>query len=294
MNIHTLKIFCDVIDTCSFSETAQLNFITQSAVSQQITSLERKLDDPLFIRGKGNFELTPGGKVLYKYAKEILHLYQCITNEISMAKNVISGTIKVATIYSIGLHELPPITSFFAKEYPDVQLDIQYARMDKVYDSVRNGAVDLGIVAFPKKDSHVDVAPFRKDHLVLIIGANHPLKEKKSIKLSEINGEDFIAFDKDIPTAKAINKEFKDRNITVNTVMSFDNIETIKRAVEIETGISIVPKATIINELKIGLLHAVEFEDFYWERPLGIITRSGREVQSIVELFMNYLQKAEI
>ena len=293
MNIHTLKIFCDVIDTCSFSETAQLNFITQSAVSQQITSLEKKLDDPLFIRGKGQFELTPAGKILYKYSKEILTLYQSINNEISMAKDKVSGAIKLSTIYSIGLHELPPVLNLFKQKFPDVQLDIQYARMNNVYESVQNGAVDLGIVAFPKKDSHVDVIPFRKDHLVLIVGPNHHLKDREQVKLSEINNEDFIAFDKDIPTAKAINKEFKDRGIAVNTVMSFDNIETIKRAVEIETGIAIVPKATIVNELKIGLIHAIEFEDFYWERPLGIITRSGRELQSIVELFINFLQKGD-
>lgn len=291
MNIHTLKIFCDVIDTCSFSETAQLNFITQSAVSQQITSLEKKLDDPLFIRGKGQFELTPAGKILYKYSKEILTLYQSINNEISMAKDKVSGAIKLSTIYSIGLHELPPVIKQFKNKYPEVQLDVQYARMNNVYESVQNGAVDLGIVAFPKKDSHVDVTSFRKDHLVLIVGPNHRLRNEENVKLSEINNEDFIAFDKDIPTAKAINKEFKDRNISVNTVMSFDNIETIKRAVEIETGIAIVPKATIVNELKIGLIHAIEFEDFYWERPLGIITRSGRELQSIIQLFMDFLQK---
>jgi DNA-binding transcriptional LysR family regulator len=294
MNIHTLKIFCDVIDTCSFSETAQLNFITQSAVSQQITSLERKLDDPLFIRGKGQFELTPAGKILYKYSKEILTLYQSINNEISMAKDKVSGAIKLSTIYSIGLHELPPVIQQFKNKYPEVQLDVQYARMNNVYDSVQNGAVDLGIVAFPKKDSHVDVTPFRKDHLVLIVGTNHRLRNEVNVKLSDINNEDFIAFDKDIPTAKAINKEFKDRNISVNTVMSFDNIETIKRAVEIETGIAIVPKATIVNELKIGLIHAIEFEDFYWERPLGIITRSGRELQSIIQLFIDFLQKKDV
>jgi DNA-binding transcriptional LysR family regulator len=294
MNIHTLKIFCDVIDTCSFSETANLNFITQSAVSQQITSLERKLDDPLFIRGKGKFELTPAGEVLYKYAKEILTLYQSIMNEISMAKNEVSGTIKLSTIYSIGLHELPSIVKRFKKEFPDVHLEINYARMNKVYESVQNGAVDLGIVAFPKKDASAEVLNFRKDHLVLITGPNHRFNNKESIKLSEINGEDFISFDKDIPTAKAINKEFRDRNISVNTIMSFDNIETIKRAVEIETGIAIVPKHTVLTEYKMEQIHVIEFEDFYWERPLGIIVRSGRERQSIVDLFIEYLQKTEI
>ena len=294
MNIHSLKIFCDVIETCSFSETAQLNFVTQSAVSQQINALEKRYNDPLFIRGKGRFDLTPAGKILYKYAKEILQLYQSVENEIMVTKDKISGMIKVSTIYSIGLHELPPLIKDFMIKYSQVNLHVEYSRMNKVIQDVSNGAVDLGIVAFPKKDQNIDIIPFRKDHLVCIVGKNHKFKNRDKIKLSELNNEKFISFDKDIPTSKAIQKEFKDRQISVDTVMSFDNIETIKRAVEIEAGLSIVPKVTVRNEIQMGNLFSIEFEDFYWERPLGIIHRAGREMQSIVKLFVDFLKNSEL
>ncbi len=140
MNIHTLKVFCDVIDTCSFSETAQLNFVTQSAVSQQINALEKKYEDSLFIRGKGRFDLTPIGKILYDRAKDIVRTFQSIESEIMMARNVVSGKIKISTIYSIGLHELPPVIKQFMKEFKHVNVHLEYARMNKVIQDVVTGS----------------------------------------------------------------------------------------------------------------------------------------------------------
>jgi DNA-binding transcriptional LysR family regulator len=294
MNIHTLKIFCDVIETCSFSETAQLNFVTQSAVSQQINALEKKYEDPLFIRGRGRFDLTPIGKILYNKARDILRTFQSIESEIMMSKNVVSGKIKLSTIYSIGLHELPPLIKAFMIEYKNVNVHLEYARMNKVIQDVTTGSVDLGIVAFPKKDTTIDVIPFRKDSLVCIVWPSHPLHTKKTIELSDLNGENFIAFDKDIPTAKAIQNELKEQKIKVNTIMSFDNVETIKRAVEVEAGISIVPKVTVKNEVSQGNLLAIDFKDFHWERPLGMVVRNGREQQAIVKLFIEFLKASKI
>lgn len=290
MNIHTLKVFCDVIDTCSFSETAQLNFVTQSAVSQQINALEKKYDDPLFIRGKGRFDLTPIGKILYNKSKDILRTYQSIDSEIMMSRNVVSGKIKISTIYSIGLHELPPIIKLFMLEYKHVNIHLEYSRMNKVIQDVSSGSVDLGIVAFPKADSNIDVIPFRSDELVCIVGPSHPFKNRKNIDIEDLREQKFIAFDKDIPTSKAIQKELKDRKVSVNTIMAFDNIETIKRAVEVEAGISIVPRVTVKNEVTQGNLFAIEFKNFHWERPLGMLVRSGREQQAIVKLFIEFLK----
>lgn len=281
-----------MIDSCSFSETAQLNFVTQSAVSQQINALEKKYDDVLFIRGKGRFDLTPIGKILYDKAKQILQIYSSIQNEVMMSKNVVSGKIKISTIYSIGLHELPPLVKKFMKEYKQVNLHIEYARMNKVVQDVISGSVDMGIVAYPKKDNNIEITPFKKDQLVCIVSEKHPLAAKKSIHIEELNNENFVSFDKDIPTAKAVQKMFKEKAIKVKSKMSFDNIETIKRAVEIDTGLSIVPRITVQRELEQGVLKVLEFEDLNWERPLGIITRSGKDMQSIVKLLVDFLKSA--
>ncbi|MCB0278239.1 MAG: LysR family transcriptional regulator [Calditrichaeota bacterium] len=291
MNVYTLKIFCDVIDTSSFSEAAKLNFVTQSAVSQQINALEKKFDDALFVRNKNKFELTVSGSILYKYAREILELHDKLNEEISSAKDITAGKIRLSTIYSIGLHELPSLIKLFMKKYPHVLLHIEYARMDQVLYDVSNGSVDLGIVAFPKENHMIDILPFRKDRLVCIVGPDHRFWGRESINFNELNGERFVSFNKDIPTGKAVFEVFKEHGVEVETVMSFDNIETIKRAVEIDTGLSIVPKVTVRNEINLKTLHAVDFDNFTWERPLGIIVKKGKEPSSITKLLIEFLQK---
>ena len=268
MNSYTLKIFCDVIDTSSFSESAKLNFVTQSAVSQQINALEKKFDDALFVRTKNKFELTVSGSILYKYAREILDLHDRMNEEISNSKDITAGKIRLSTIYSIGLHELPPLIKEFMKKYPHIQLHVEYARMDQVIYDVSNGSVDLGIIAFPKENHMIDVLPFIKDRLVCIVAPDHKFATRNSIKLSELNKQRFVSFNKDIPTGKAIYDEFTKNQIEVDTIMTFDNVETIKRSVEIDTGISIVPRVTVQNEINLKTLHALDFEDFIWERPL--------------------------
>ena len=107
MQIESLKVFCDLTETGSFTKAAQINGITQSAVSQQVGSLEKQFDTLLIERSKKNFRLTREGNALYEYSKQIIQTYDSLLNHLQEIKDVVSGTIRVATIYSVGLHELP-------------------------------------------------------------------------------------------------------------------------------------------------------------------------------------------
>ena len=108
MQIESLKVFCDLAETESFTKAAQINSVTQSAVSQQISSLERIFKSLLIERSKKQFRLTREGQVLYDYSKQILQNYASLDSKLQELKDIISGTIRLATIYSIGLHDLPP------------------------------------------------------------------------------------------------------------------------------------------------------------------------------------------
>ena len=180
--------------------------------------------------------------MLYAYSKQIIQTYDSLQNRLQEIKDIISGTIRVATIYSIGLHDLPPYLKKFLKTYPTVNVHIEYRRANQVYEDVLGNVVDVGLVAYPTRDAKLELVPLRKDTLVMICHPSHPLAKSKSIKLSQLAGQKFISFEPDIPTRKAIDKVLKDHNVQVETVMEFDNIETVKRAVEIEAGISLVPQ----------------------------------------------------
>jgi DNA-binding transcriptional LysR family regulator len=290
MQVESLKVFCDLAETESFTKAAQINNVTQSAVSQQISSLERQFKSLLIERSKKKFRLTREGQVLYEYSKQIIQSYDSLFNRLQEIKDIISGTIRVATIYSIGLHDLPPYLKKFLKLFATVNVHVEYRRANQVYDDVLSNVVDLGLVAYPTKDPKLELVPLRKDALVVICHPQHPLAKGRSVKLSQLSGQKFISFEPDIPTRKAIDKILKEHGVVVDTVMEFDNIETVKRAVEIEAGVSIVPQATVTQEVAKQTLAELRIEGAELYRPLAAIYKKTKVLSPAMKQFLHILK----
>ena len=172
-----------------------------------------------------------------------------------------------------------------------MHVHVEYRRANQVYDDVNSNVVDLGLVAYPVKDVKLEIISLRKDPLVVICHPQHPFAKQKAIKLKAIADLKFIAFEPDIPTRKAIDKVLKEQNIEVKTVMEFDNIETVKRAVEIDAGISIVPLGTISQEVSKQTLAAVTIEDAELYRPLAAIYKKGKVLTPAMRQFINVVKE---
>jgi len=290
MQIESLKVFCDLTETESFTKAAQINGVTQSAVSQQISTLERNFKSLLIERSKKKFRLTREGQVLYDYSKQIIQTFDALHSKLQEIKNIISGTIRLSTIYSIGLHELPPYVKRFLKDYPTVHVHVEYRRANQVYEEVLANVVDVGLIAYPHKENKLEIVPLRKDPLVLICHPHHPFAKQKTIRLKNIAGQKFVAFEADIPTRKALDRILREHNVEVNTVMEFDNIETVKRAVEIDAGISIVPSTTIIQEIAKQTLASVDLDDGDFSRPLAAIYKKNKVLSPALRQFLALLK----
>jgi len=290
VQIESLKVYCDLAETESFTKSAQINGVTQSAVSQQISSLERHFKSILIERSKKKFRLTREGKLLYDYSKQILQTYDSLQSRLQEIKDIVSGTIRVSTIYSIGLHDLPPYLKKFLKAYPTVNVHVEYRRANQVYEDVLGNVVDLGLVAYPAKDARIEVDVLRKEALVIICHPDHPLARLKSARLQSIAGQKFIGFEPDIPTRKAIDRALREAEVEVLHVMEFDNIETVKRAVEIEAGISIVPLPTVQQEVSKKSLVAVQIEDADIARPIGAIYKKSKVLSPAIKQFLSILK----
>ncbi len=289
MHIENFKIFIDLVEKKSFSKAAKLNKITQSAVSQQIKVLEKHYNITVIDRSHKNFSMTSEGEKLFESAREIINKYEKMSAEILALKDVVCGTIHISTIYSIGLHELPPYIKNFLRDYPTVNVKVEYRRSNLVYDDILGKSADLGIVAFPIKLKQLEILPFREDKLSLVCSPEHRLANKKEIDIKEIKDQKFISFDKDIPTRKAIDLIFKEKKISVETVMEFDNVETIKRAVEINAGVSIIPEITASQEVNLGVLKTVKIKGKKFKRPLAIIYLKGRHLTPAMHKFIGML-----
>jgi LysR family transcriptional regulator, transcriptional activator of the cysJI operon len=291
MQIESLKVFCDLAETESFTKAAQINNVTQSAVSQQISSLERIFKALLIERSKKKFRLTREGQVLYDHSKQVIQTYEGLHNKLQEIKDIISGTIRLATIYSIGLHDLPPYLKKFLKTYPTVNVHVEYRRANQVYEDVIGNVVDLGLVAYPTRDSKLEISPLRKDPLVLITHPQHPLAKNKTVKLKNVSGQKFIGFEPDIPTRKALDKILKEHSVEVHHVMEFDNIETVKRAVEIDAGVAIVPQGTVIQEVAKQTLAQISLEDGDFFRPLAVIYKRNKVLSPAMKQFISILKE---
>jgi len=292
MQIESLKVFCDLVETKSFTKAAQINDVTQSAVSQTISTLERRFKSLLIERSKKNFRLTQEGDVFYDYSKQILQTHDALQSKLQEIENVISGNIRVATVYTLGLHVLPPCVKSFLKSYPTVNVHVEYRRADQVYDIVLGNVVDLGLVAYPVRDPKLETVLLRKDKLALICHPQHPLAKRKSVKSSALNGQKFIGFEQDLPTRKALDKIFKSQRVTVDQVMEMDNVETVKRAVEIDSGIAIVPQETVVQEVAAGTLAVVQIEGGDFFRPLALIYKKHKVLSPAIKQFIALLKES--
>jgi DNA-binding transcriptional LysR family regulator len=289
MQIENFKIFADLVETKSFSKSAKLNSITQSAVSQQARAMERHFKALLVDRSQKQFQLTREGQRVYESAKEVLHAYEMLLSELQEMKKVVSGTIRISTIYSIGLHELPPYIKRFLHDFPSVNVRIEYRRSNLVYEDILHNSVDFGLVAFPAKVRQIEMVPFRDDHLIVICHPQHALAKRGEVAVADLAGQKFIGFDPDIPTRKAVDQIFRENQLQIEPVMEFDNIETVKRAVEIDHGIAIVPQATVVQEANQGTLAVLRFKGREFTRPLAILHRKGRVLTPAMKKFIETL-----
>ncbi len=293
MHIESLKVFCDLIDTRSFSKAAMKNYISQSAVSQQVRAFEDRFGRQLVERSRGGgVQATAAGMAFYQGCREIIERFESLTEEMKGFGNIISGQVRVATIYSVGIHELSPVVKRFIKSYPQVNVHIEYSRPNKVYDDVINHAIDIGIVAYPEAKPQIEVIPFRSDRLVLVCSPEHEFASRKRIDVNNLRGQRFVGFERDIPTRKAVDKILRERGVAVQYVMEFDNIETVKRAVEADLGVTIVPRATVENETRAGTLTAVNFTESY-ARPIAIIHRKGKIFSNAARKFIEMLTETQ-
>ena len=291
MDLDALRLFVDLAETRSFSKTAGKHFVSQSAVSQRVLSLEKELGHRLVERGKGRpgAHFTEAGERTLSYALEILARADALHRELADLGREIGGTLKVATVYSIGLHALTPAVTTFLRQYPMVNLHLEYLRTDKIYEALQAGTIDCGIVACPRERPGISILPLPSENMVVALPPDHVLAQKETLAATELQGLAFVAFAQDIPTRDLIDTFLAKHGVTVRITQAFDNIETIKRVVEIGLGVSILPEPTIEREVRDGTLVTRPLAGEELTRPTGVLLPKGRTPTRALERFLAVL-----
>ncbi len=289
LNLDALQIFCDLVDTGSFSRAADKNFVSQSAVSQRLRALEREYGQTLLDRGQGRGLVRPteAGRTLYAQGRQLLRDAHALDALLRGLSDDIAGPVRVATVYSVGLHALPPRLKPFLAAHPRVNVHLEYRQTDGVYRDVTAGMADVGIVACPTPRRGVEIIPFGSEDMTLICAPEHPLARLDFVRLAQLDGAAFIAFDTDIPTRRLVDDHLRAAGVRVRVVTAYDNIETIKNLVEIGSGVSIVPADTVQQEVRAGALAAVPFAPAdAFQRPTGLLLKKSGARRAAVLAFV--------
>jgi DNA-binding transcriptional LysR family regulator len=291
MHIETLTTFCHLVETGSLSRAAKLAHVTQSAVSQQLRALEARYGRKLIDRApRVRAQPTEAGRVLYEGMRPLLERFTELEHRLREHQSRISGVVRVATVYSVGLHTLPPAMKQFLRKHPAVNLRLEYRRTNLVYEGCIDGELDLGIVALPVRRPQLEITPLRKDELLLVTPPDHPLAQRRRRpSLADLEGQPFIAFDRDIPTRKLVDRTLRQHGVAIGLAMELDNIETIKRSVEAGLGISILPAPALVHERRAGSLVARRLTDGPLLRPIGVIRHRRREPSAAAQAFLDLL-----
>ena len=291
MNIETIRIFCDVLQHQSFSRGAAANSVSQSAATQSVHRVEKHFGVQLVDRSKRPFVLTPEGQACYEGFREVLELYDAVEARVRSLRMEIGGLVRVASIYSVGLHDMARSMQEFIRRYPKAKVKLEYLRPNKVFDAVLNAEADLGIVSYPTVTPDLAVIPWRSERMVLVCHPKHRLAKEEAVTAEHLQGEDFVAFDRDLSIRKEVDRYLRQRSVNIRVVLEFDNIETIKQAVEIGSGVSILPDPTVRRELDAGSLVAVRLIAPELRRPIGIIHRQRKVFTPTAAKFVELLQE---
>jgi len=290
VNLKSLKVFCDIVSRRSFSRAAEENGISQSGASQVVGQLEQRLGVQLIERSKRPLVPTREGQVFFDGCRKIIARYEALEDEVRTLHEEVAGRVRVAAIYSVGLHHMSRYVQEFMSRHPKANVRLEYLHPDRVLESVEQGQADVGIVSYPRSSRSIEAEPWREEPMVLVCAPGNPFAGRVQAALRELDGQRMVGFDSDLVIRHEIDRAMTAHDAEPNVVMEFDNIETIKRAVEIDAGVALLPEPTIGRELAAGTLCMVRLAGEELVRPLGIIHARGKPLPPTAERFVELLR----
>ena len=258
-----------------------------------VHQLEHRLEVKLIDRSKRPFVLTPEGEVFYNGCRKLVEQYTSLEDRVRTLHQEVVGRVTVASIYSVGLHHMDRYLKQFLSLYPKANVRLEYQHPHRVVEAVENDQVDLGLVSYPKSSRSVLATIWRREPMVLACSPCHRFADKFRISLEELSGEKIIAFDSDLKIRRQIDRALQLHGADVCVAMEFDNIETIKRAIEINAGVSLLPEPTVTREVEAGSLVAIPLTTDELVRPLGIIHRRAKQLNNTTLRFIELLKNQD-
>lgn len=274
MHIESLKVYCDVVETRSFSSAAERNGITQSAVSQKLRNLEQQFGVKFILREAGRTEkVTPEGRVFYDACKEIVAAYGSISSRLLRLQGALRGEVRVATVPSLGLLEVAEARRRFRRRYPGVRVETRYLERREVPGVLEAGEADFAVLAWPEKGEGFEVEICWQDKLLLVCPIQHRLARYGTVGLKDLRGERFVHCHPDGHSGEAMQRIFERAKVEVDALFVVRNVESAMRAVDVEGALTILPEGQAPEMSDRYRRVEVNAQDMW--RPVGVVRKKG-------------------
>jgi DNA-binding transcriptional LysR family regulator len=296
MSFRNFELFCEVAECRSFSKAADRRGVSQSCVSQAVAQVEKQLSVELINRSHRPLALTPAGQRYFEGCRELLTGFERLENEVRQLAGRVTGRLRVAAIYSVGLLQMDAYVHYFEEAFPDVDLRVEYAHPEHVYERVRSDSAEIGLLSFPEESSEIAAIPWQEQQFSLIVHPDHPLAKRvadgyDSAPVEVLEGEDYVNFTSELRVRKQLDRWLREAGVSPNVIHEFDNVEQIRRAVEDGVGVALLPEATVARSLETGTLVSLRLENVEWFRPLGVIHKRNRRLSNAADRFVELLHE---
>jgi DNA-binding transcriptional LysR family regulator len=292
-----LQVFHTVARLLSFTKAAETLHMTQPAVTFQVRQLEEHFNTRLFDRTHNRISLTEAGALVFRYADRIFELYFEMENAVREMTGEISGALTIGASTTIAEYMLPALLGDFKDKYADVTVHLKVSNTDGIVSMVENNIIDLGVVEAPVSNKNLVVEVCRDDHLVAIVPPDHELAERNSVRFSELMEYPFICREEGSGTREVINEymgRMKGCHNGLKVAMELGSPEAVKGAVEAGMGVSVVSRATIQKELRLGSLVAIQLSPPL-HRPFSFVHQKQkfrlRVMEELLEFARVYCEK---
>jgi DNA-binding transcriptional LysR family regulator len=294
MDIHQIEIFCTLVKFRSFSRAAETLYLTQPTVSGHIKNLEMDLGIKLLDRIGKRVVPTEAGEVLFRSGQKLLALRDQIRVELEGLSGVVSGILRIGASTIPGSYILPAFIGAFKKQYPATSLHLEIADTASITEAVAKGDLHIGLVGARPFDSHLEIHPFLKDELVVVVHPKHPWAQGKSIPAVALAGEPFILREKGSGTRRIMEERLAKAGVLptdLNSVVIAGSSDAVRQSVKAGLGVSILSIHALRDDIKAHSLAAVRIKGIPLERSFFIILLKGKSRTSLCRAFLDYLLK---
>jgi DNA-binding transcriptional LysR family regulator len=248
IDLSALRIFLTVVQERSFSKAAAKVHLTQPAVSQAVRRLEGSVGEVLFDRSSKSATPTEAGLVLVNYGARLLRLMEESESAVRELRDLRRGRVLVGANEG-AIHMVLPLVTAFRKRWPDVSVDVRRVPARQVPVEVLQGSLDFGVLTFEPSEAGLRTLAIGTDELVLLVAPSHPLAARGRASVEQVAEWPIVAHNDPSPQRDRVLQLFERRHITLNIRLSLPSIDAIKRAVEMDLGVALLPRRCAIAEL---------------------------------------------